>query len=182
MDSNEASQTSIEQLQNNNGTPPPVSEGQTSNTVVKEILDEIKQNDNNNTLQYNTDQDVQQPSFNQPQNEEEARRMQQEILQQEQMQMQMQNMQNTAQNQQNTNKQAVKSQSFTDRIMKSFRDPLIVAGIILLLLVLNSPLKQLLHKIPRALNEEGGTTLIGSAIIAILGGLLYAGVNMSTSR
>ncbi len=181
MDSNEAAQTSIEQLQNNNSGEP-VNEGQTSNKVVKEILDEIKQNDNNNTLQYNTDPDVQQPPFNQPQNEEEARRMQQEILQQEQMQIQMLNNQNATQNQPNTNKQVVKSQSFTDRIMKSFRDPLIVAGIILLLLVLNSPLKQLLHKIPRALNEEGGTTIIGSAIIAILGGLVYAGISMSTSR
>ena len=175
--------TSIQDLQNqpqNQG-----GENNGSRAVVQEILQEIESNDNKNSQQnnaqqqYNMDANVQQGSFAPP-SQEDAMRMQQEMMmQQQQQQQQMMQMQMEQQEQQETPQTVQKQpQSFVDKIMSHVKSPLIVAAIFLLLSLV--PTKQLLTKIPRALSETGSVTFVGSAVTAIIAGILFYAVNLAT--
>jgi cation transport ATPase len=176
--------TSIQDLQNqpqNQG-----GENNGSRAVVQEILQEIESNDNktsqqnNAQQQYNMDSSVQQGSFAPP-SQEDSMRMQQEMMmqQQQQQQQQMMQMQMEQQEQQEIPQTVQKQpQSFVEKIMSHIKSPLIVAAIFLLLSLV--PTKQLLTKIPRALSETGSVTFIGSAVTAIIAGILFYAVNLAT--
>lgn len=176
--------TSIQDLQGQQ-SPPTGASGDGSRAVVQEILQEIESNDQKNNQQnmsqqqYNLDPNVQQSSFA-PQNQEDARRMQQEMMmQQQQQQQQMMQMQMEQQEQQETPQTVQKQpQSFVEKIMSHVKSPLIVAAIFLLLSLV--PTKQLLTKIPRALSETGTVTFVGSAVTAIIAGILFYAVNLAT--
>ena len=182
--------TSIQDLQNQ---PPANGNGggnqeNGSRAVVQEILQEIESNDQRNTQQnnaqqqYNLDPNVQQQAFAPP-NQEEARRMQQEMMMQQQQQMMQQQMQASEQENQNeTGSQLTTPQAktLTEKLVSQIKSPVIVAAIFLLLSV--APTKQLLQKIPKALSETGDITFVGSAVTAILAGILFFVLNMATKN
>ena len=176
--------TSIQDLQNQ----PPQNQGgeNGSRAVVQEILQEIENNDNKNAQQntaqqqYNMDSSVQQGSFA-PQSQEDAERMQQEMMMQQQQQQMMQ-MQMEQENQETPQiiQQTQKSQTFVEKIMSQIKSPLIVAAIFLLLSLV--PTKQLLQKVPRALTDTGSVTFVGSAVTAVIAGILFYAVSLATKN
>ena len=180
--------TSIQDLQ---GQQPPTNggSGDGSRAVVQEILQEIESNDQKNNQQnasqqqYNLDPNVQQASFA-PQNQDDARRMQQEMMMQQQQQ---QMMQQQMQLEQEHNEMAAAAPStlttnktFTERIVSQIKSPIIVAAIFLLLSL--APTKQLLQKIPKALSDTGNVTFVGSAVTALIAGILFFAVSMATKN
>ena len=178
--------TSIQDLQGQQ-SPPTGASGDGSRAVVQEILQEIESNDQKNNQQnmsqqqYNLDPNVQQSSFA-PQNQEDARRMQQEMMMQQQQMMQQQ-MQMEQEHNDNTPSAPVaetKPKSFTEKIFSQIKSPVIVAAIFLLLSMV--PTKQLLQKIPKALNETGSVTLIGSVVMALIAGVLFFAINTATKN
>lgn len=177
--------TSIQDLQKQPHTNGGSQNENGSRAVVQEILQEIESNEqrnvyqNNAQQQYNLDQNIQQQSFAPP-NQEEARKMQHEMMMQQQMMQQMQ-----ASDQENQNEiggQIIypKHKSLTEKLFSQIKSPLIVAAIFLLLSV--TPTKQLLQKIPKALSETGDITFLGSAVTAILAGILFFVLNMATKN
>ena len=177
--------TSIQDLQNQS----PQNQGgeNGSRAVVQEILQEIENNDNKNAQQntaqqqYNMDSSVQQGSFA-PQSQEDAERMQQEMMMQQQQQQQMMQMQMEQENQETPQiiQQKQKPQTFVEKIIGQIKAPLIVAAIFLLLSLV--PTKQLLQKVPRALTETGGVTFVGSAVTAVIAGILFYAVSLATKN
>ena len=179
--------TSIQDLQ---GQQPPATgaSGDGSRAVVQEILQEIESNDQKNNQQnvsqqqYNLDPNVQQASFA-PQNQEESRRMQQEMMMQQQQQ---QMMQQQMQMEQEHNEMApapsalTTKKTFSERIIGQIKSPVIVAAIFLLLSL--APTKQLLQKIPKALSDTGSVTFVGSAVTALIAGILFFAINMATKN
>ena len=181
--------TSIQDLQNQ---PPANGGGNQENgsrAVVQEILQEIESNDqrnaqqNNAQQQYNLDQSVQQQSFAPP-NQEEARRMQQEMMMQQQQQQMMQQQMHAAEQENQTEMggqlTTPQPKTLTEKLVSQIKSPVIVAAIFLLLSV--APTKQLLQKIPKALSETGDITFVGSAVTAILAGVLFFVLNMATKN
>lgn len=176
--------TSIQDLQNQ--TPQNQGGENGSRAVVQEILQEIENNDNKNAQQntsqqqYNMDSNVQQGSFA-PQSQEDAERMQQEMMMQQQQQQMMQ-MQMEQENQETPQiiQQTQKSQTFVEKIMSQIKAPLIVAAIFLLLSLV--PTKQLLQKIPKALTETGSITFVGSSVTAVIAGILFYALSLATKN
>ena len=180
--------TSIQDLQ---GQQPPATgaSGDGSRAVVQEILQEIESNDQKNNQQnvsqqqYNLDQNVQQTSFA-PQNQDDARRMQQEMMmQQQQQQMMQQQMQMEQEHNEMAAPPAPSTQTtktFTEKIISQIKSPIIVAAIFLLLSL--APTKQFLQKVPKALSETGNVTFVGSAVTALIAGILFFAVNMATKN
>ena len=179
--------TSIQDLQ---GQQPPATgaSGDGSRAVVQEILQEIESNDQKNNQQnvsqqqYNLDPNVQQASFA-PQNQEESRRMQQEMMMQQQQQMMQQQMQMEQEHNEMAAPPVPSTQTtktFTERIISQIKSPVIVAAIFLLLSL--APTKQLLQKIPKALSETGNITFVGSAVTALIAGILFFAISMATKN
>ena len=179
--------TSIQELQNQPSANGGGNQENGSRAVVQEILQEIESNDQRNTQQnnaqqqYNLDQNVQQQAFAPP-NQEEARRMQQEMMMQQQQQMMQQQMQMEQENTDLSTQNQIPpvQKSLTDKLINQIKSPLIVAGIFLLLSL--APTKQLLQKIPKALSETGNITFVGSAVTAILAGVIFFVINMATKN
>lgn len=178
--------TSIQDLQNQNPSSVGSNQENGSRAVVQEILQEIESNDQRNTQQndaqqqYHLDESIQQQSFAPP-NQEEARKMQQEMMvQQQQQQMMQQQMQMEQENTDLTPQTAPVKKSLTEKLISQIKSPLIVAAIFLLLSL--APTKQLLQRIPKALSETGNVTFIGSAVTAILAGVIFFVINMSTKN
>lgn len=178
--------TSIQDLQ---GQQPPATgaNGDGSRAVVQEILQEIESNDQKNIQQnvsqqqYNLDPNVQQTSFA-PQNQDESRRMQQEMMMQQQQQMMQQQMQMEQEHNEiaAAPSTSTTAKTFTEKIVSQIKSPVIVAAIFLLLSI--APTKQLLQKIPKALSETGSVTFVGSAVTALIAGILFFAISMTTKN
>ena len=109
--------------------------------------------------------------------------MQQEMMmQQQQQQMMQQQMQMEQEHNEMPNQVATTttSKTFTEKIMNQIKSPVIVAAIFLLLSL--APTKQLLQKIPKALNETGNVTFVGSAVTALIAGILFFAISMATKN
>jgi len=158
-----------------------------NNKVVQEILNEIDQSETTNMQQqnqkqqnYTMDENVNQNGFA-PQSNEEAMRMQQEMMQQQMMQQQMMQVPNLGKiGDVDTLQKKDEPKSLTNKILEQAKGPIVVAAIFFLLSVV--PTKQLLMKVPKAIGETGNITLIGTALLSLVAGILFFVINMGLTK